>query len=374
MWQFFALILLSLLAAAGDATAQTLIPETYSPSRTVIVLSGDTKVFAGDKSIGTVPPGSVLRFTKVDGKALMVPRHGGWVFADDVVPVEKAVGYFSRIISEKPSAEAYLHRGIAHLQLDKLDEAEADFQNALSHGSQEASVHINLGNIHQKRGALPEALTSYTRAIEAAADSPLPYIERSSVLMEMKQYPEAALDLAKAIELDPHSPEAFNNRGVLNRLQSKYTEAVADYTQAITWFAKYASAYANRGYAYRQLGQFAKAQDDFEKALSFDPLSVEIANDAAWFYATCPEKKFRNPQRALQLADMACSATDQQDGQYLDTLAAAYASSGKFDLAVSVGEQAIRQLADDPAAMETHSRLELYRKQQPYIDATIATP
>ncbi len=373
MWKFTILAVMTVLGEAAADPEHSFNPDTYSASRTVIVLSQKTQVYAGDKPIGVVSPGSVLRFTKVHEKWLMVPRYGGWVFADDVIPVELAVEQFSKLIAEKPSPDALLHRGIAHLQLDELDKAAADFEMAIQNGSKEASVYINLGNVYQKRGALSEALSSYSKGIEADPDNPFPYIERSSVLMEMKQFTEAAADLEKALVLEPTSPEAYNNRGVLHRLLAKYPEAIADYNKAIELFSKYADAHANRGFALRQQGQYEESKADFEKALTFDPLSAEIANDVAWLYATCPDEKIRDPERAIKLADQACSATDKKNGQYLDTLAAAFASAGKFEVAIKVGEEALKLLEGDLLATEAHARLELYRKNQPFIEK-LATP
>ena len=131
MWAFVLLSLLNVLDEAAAKPAAPLDPATYSPSRTVIVLSQNTQVFAADKPIGVIPPGAVLRFSKVHEKWLMVPRYGGWVFADDVVPVENAIKHYTSILEKAPTAIAFLHRGIAHFQLDELDEAKADFEEAI---------------------------------------------------------------------------------------------------------------------------------------------------------------------------------------------------------------------------------------------------
>lgn len=370
MWPIVLLTVLNVLDGGAEKPAPPLDPATYSPSRTVIVLSQNTQVYAENEPIGVVPPGAVLHFSKVSEKWLMVPRYGGWVFADDVVPLENAVKHYTSLIEKQPSAAVFLHRGIAHLQLDELDEAKADFEEAIRRGTKDGAVYINLGNVLQRRGLAQEALANYSKGIELNPDMALPYIERSSVLMEMKQYPEAAADLEKAISLDPHSPEAHNNRGVLHRLQGRYENSIADYSKAIELFAKYAGAYANRGFALRQLGRYPESLADFEKALGYDPLSIEIANDAAWLLATCPDEKIRNPARAIELAERVCKSTNHTEGSYLDTLAAAYAAAGKYDEAVKTGEAALERLKTDLQAPNVHLRLELYRVQKPYTETS----
>jgi tetratricopeptide (TPR) repeat protein len=364
----FVLSVLAVLEEGAAKSASSLDPATYSPSRTVIVLSQNTQVFAADKPIGVIPPGLVLHFTKVSEKWLMVPRYGGWVFAEDVIPIENAVKYFTSIVDKQPSATAFLHRGIAHLQLNELDEAKADFEEAIRRGTKDGAVYINLGSVLQQQGLMQEALVNYSKGIELSPDLALPYIERSSVLMDMKQFPEAAADLEKALALDPVSPEAYNNRGVLLQLQGRHDDSIKDSTRAIELFSKYPAAYANRGFALRQIGRYAESLADFEKALTYDPNSDEIANDAAWLLATCPDAKIRNPARAMELANRACTATNRQNGSHLDTLAAALAASGKYDDAVKVGEEALDLLKTDNQAVEVHDRVELYRQMKPFVE------
>lgn len=368
MWPLFVLSVLTVLDGGAEQSATSLDPETYSPSRTVIVISQNTQVFAADKPIGVIPPGSVLHFSKVSEKWLMVPRFGGWVFADDVVPVENAVKYYTSIIEKQPSATAFLHRGIAHLQLDGLDAAQSDFEEAIRRGTKDGGAYINLGHVLLQRGLTQQALANYSKGIELAPDMALSYIERSSILMEMKQFPEAAADLEKAISLEPTSPEAYNNRGVLLQLQGRFEDSIQDQTKALKLFSKYPEAYANRGFALQQLGRYAEAIADFESALVHDPNSDEIANDAAWLLATCPDAKIRNPARAIELADRACKATHRENGSHLDTLATALAASGKFDEAVKVGEEALERLKTDNQAVEVHARVELYRQKKPYVE------
>ncbi len=370
MWPIFVLSILTVLEGGAEKSATSLDPATYSPSRTVIVLSQNTQVFASDKPIGVIPPGSVLHFTKVSQKWLMVPRFGGWVFADDVIPIENAVKYFTSIVDKQPSASAYLHRGIAHFQLDDLDKAQADFEEAIRRGTKDGAVYINLGHVLQQRGLTQEALANYSKGIELSPDLAISYIERSSILMEMKQFPEAAADIEKAIALEPTSTEAYNNRGVLHQLQGRHEDSVKDFTKAIALDSKDSSAYANRGFVLEQLGRYAEALADFDAALVIDPHAEEIANDAAWLLATCPDAKIRNPARAIELANRACSATNRENGLHLDTLATALAAAQKYDEAVKVGEEALELLKADNQAIDVHARLELFRQKKPFVETT----
>jgi Flp pilus assembly protein TadD len=75
------------------------------------------------------------------------------------------------------------------------------------------------------------------------------------------------------------------------------------------------------------------------------------------------------------LAERACVLTGRRDAACLDTLAAAYASAGRFDEAVTAANEA-RRLAEatgqSSLAKDIHMRLQLYRDRKPYRESVIA--
>nr|WP_283105046.1 tetratricopeptide repeat protein [Shewanella dokdonensis] len=96
---------------------------------------------------------------------------------------------------------------------------------------------------------------------------------------------------------------------------------------------------------------------------------VSMGN-AAWILATCPEKQYRNGEKALQLATDLLK-TDQQDPTNLDNLAAAYAEIGNFSAAVKTQRQAIAALQADKGKIqgkesEFQLRLQDYLQHKPY--------
>jgi hypothetical protein len=93
---------------------------------------------------------------------------------------------------------------------------------------------------------------------------------------------------------------------------------------------------------------------------------------AAWIYAASPNQTLRNGERAVKYAKQAVLL--KKDSQSLDTLAAAYAEAGKFDLAVQNEEMAIRALSrpDDQRTLSKYqARLESYRKKNPWRDEAL---
>jgi tetratricopeptide (TPR) repeat protein len=81
--------------------------------------------------------------------------------------------------------------------------------------------------------------------------------------------------------------------------------------------------------------------------------------------ATCPVEQFRNAELALQSAAKAVELEGEGDWTYLDVLAAAQASVGKYAEAQTTIEKAL-QIAPDETLPTLQSRLALYRNRQPY--------
>jgi serine/threonine-protein kinase len=78
----------------------------------------------------------------------------------------------------------------------------------------------------------------------------------------------------------------------------------------------------------------------------------------------------RNPEKARELAELACQKTNYQEPSYLDTLAVAAAAGGDFDTAIQRAQQAA-QLYDakqNGAAQGVRERLEGYKKGVAYIE------
>jgi hypothetical protein len=86
--------------------------------------------------------------------------------------------------------------------------------------------------------------------------------------------------------------------------------------------------------------------------------------------STCPDQKYRNGKEALTHANKACDLTSWQQGDFIDTLAAAYAEAGNFPQAIMWQQHAISLMKSDSTEQQQDSakRIELYRAKQPYRD------
>ena len=110
---------------------------------------------------------------------------------------------------------------------------------------------------------------------------------------------------------------------------------------------------------------------NWTKALDIKPNSTEVLNNLAWILATSPDPNIRNPSDAIRLAQEACNAVNSNDPATLDTLAAAFASKGRFADAVETARTAIN-LAGDANQSQLRKTIQehlgFYTQGKPYTE------
>ena len=125
--------------------------------------------------------------------------------------------------------------------------------------------------------------------------------------------------------------------------------------------------YYNRGLAWGKKGDFDKAIADYTKAIKIEPKDPTAYNRLAWLMATCPDGRYRDGKRAVELAEKAVALRD--DANFLDTLAAAYAEAGRFQEAIKAQEKAITKRKQEGGAKDLskyEEHLSSYKAGKPW--------
>jgi tetratricopeptide (TPR) repeat protein len=190
----------------------------------------------------------------------------------------------------------------------------------------------------------------------------------ASDLLKSGQSKAAEEHLQVAVAESPNFADAHANLGVALAAEGRTADAITHFERALAINPFYTPAYEDLAEAYDAQNQLAKAVKYFLKALDQKPDDVALLNKTAWILATAIDPAARDGKEALVLAEQAVALTSRNDAGSLDTLAAAYAETGRFDDAIAAGTEALtlaRARGDQAFPAELTERLELYRAHKP---------
>ena len=123
------------------------------------------------------------------------------------------------------------------------------------------------------------------------------------------------------------------NRGNAYQGMAQWAKAAADYAQILELEPQNAEARHMLASCHVQLGRYQEALDGYRQLVERFPQVALPHNDLAWFLATCPDTKFRDPGRAVELAKKAVELAPKQ-GAYWNTLGIAQYRLGNLDAAI----------------------------------------
>ena len=185
--------------------------------------------------------------------------------------------------------------------------------------------------------------------------------------LKLKQYGPALEDFNQVIKNNPGMAMLHQLRSRAWLEQGDDRAALEDASKALE-IETHAAGYRVRGKVYEQIGDFEMAVDDFLSAARLNPGYALVLADLAWLKATCPKAEIRDGAQAVSYAKKALSL--KQSAWFKVVMAAAYAESGDFALAVSTQKQAIREIKGQPAEQKAlpvyAAMLARYEKGAPY--------
>lgn len=289
--------------------------------------------------------------------------------------------FFLTVLNDIPSCSASAvdaaNAGIKANEIGDKDKAKVLFRSALA--SNELSkknyiiVNNNLCRLLGSESKIEEAIDCYTETLYLSEDNAWARRSRGALYSKIGAHEKAIEDLSQYILLSPKDDVAYTHRALSLSTIKKFDKAISDLNNAIKLRPDKREGYIHRGNTYFKTGNYNLALADFEKAIVVDPESSSVYQAMAWFYATCPERDFRDGVTALKLAEksMEIEKKNRFNPKFYDTLAAAYAELGQFQKAIETQKQAIELLKEeknylDAAKDEIRNRLDLYKSGKAY--------
>jgi protein O-mannosyl-transferase len=276
----------------------------------------------------------------------------------------------------KNNALAQLHFGNALQQQGRFDEALAQFQEVLRANPNNVEARLNVGTGLSKKGRMDEAIAQFQKALEIRPNFAEAHYSIGTVLFQIGRVDEAIVSFQKALEISPDYPDALCNLGAAFLQKGRLDDAVELYQKAVALQPDSAEAHNNLGYALLQKGHAREAIGHYETSLKILPDNPDTPNTLAWVLATWPEPSVRNGVKAVALAEQANRLSGGKNPVFIETLAAAYAETGRFSEAVKAAQQALplaNAQSNAPLVKTLQAQIGLYQAGQPFHETAQST-
>jgi tetratricopeptide (TPR) repeat protein len=265
----------------------------------------------------------------------------------------------------------------AYRQVEFWKNSSTLFLHALAVTKDNYLAHYCLGDDLLKHGNSAGAIEHFKKSLEIRPNYKAAFLGMGYALGEQGDANEAIECFQKVLLLKPTPAQAayaHHNLGVALQKQGKFTEAAAHLNQAIEIMPDFAEASYDLGIVFLWQGKLDQACDKFRDAHRLKPDWPEPINGLASLTATHPELKNRDVNEAVSLGRRACELTNYKNPVFLGTLAAAYASAGRFSEAIETANTALSFADANQAQIKNIIRrqLTLYTQGKPYVEPPAA--
>jgi protein O-mannosyl-transferase len=264
------------------------------------------------------------------------------------------------------------------IQTSYWQSSEALWNHMLAVTGDNDVAHNNLGNLFVERRDLDSAISHFEAALEIRSRSSAAHykagsalIENSlaSVLTQKGRLSEAIAHYEDAISLRPDYGDPYFNLGNVLSRRGQMTEAIGQWRKAAATQPKDARFHALLGDAFLRNGLDKEAIAVYEHAARISTHDPLVCNNLAWLLATSSDASIRDGGRAMELAKQAVRLSRGKDPNYLRTLAAAFAESGRFAEARETAQRALQEVeiqGNSTLANTLRDEIELYELGLPY--------
>ena len=343
-----------------DKRANALSLEDAAVEKLAAALNLRAAPETGKEALAAVAPGAYEYYLQARGYLQRRDRLPG---------IESAILLFQRGLEiDSQSAGAYAGLGEAYkvkfdLTRDSswLDKALTSCKRALELNPSLPGAYIVLGRIHLENGRYDEAQKDFEKALTFDSRDSQGYQGLAQAYEGLKRYDQAEATYRKAIALRPEDWNGYRQFGLYYYRRRDFDRAIEQYRQVVALTPDNAQGYTNLGAFQILKGATLDAQKSLARALQLDPDRVStIANLAKlYFDQGLYPKAIELYQRAAKL--------NAGDFRMPGSLGIAYKRSGDDAHARAPLESAIRLV--DGELRVNPKRAELYSYQGLYLAA-----
>ena len=175
------------------------------------------------------------------------------------------------------SAAGHTNLGILYRQLNRLDDAAREFEEACRHGSdpERSSAFVNLGSLREKRESYSLAADCYREALKLQPDNAQACAGLGVAMIHQGQDADGLKWLRQAVEVDPGFEQGHTLLGKALLLRKDLDGAARQFDQVIKLNPKQASGWYSLGLVRGRQERLVEAADCFARAVECDPRSAD---------------------------------------------------------------------------------------------------
>jgi tetratricopeptide (TPR) repeat protein len=218
-----------------------------------------------------LPP--TLRWIGTALLSLLAVMLGAMTWSHSVMFHDNETLYLATIERNPASWMAHNNLGLAWSKIPgRLDDAVAQYQDALRLKPDIAETHTNLGSAFSMMpGRQVEAIAQFNEALSLDPKYPDAHFYLANALVATGRIPEAIAHYEDALRADPNLAEASNNLGMILCRTGRSREGLARIDAAIRIQPDFVQAHFARGAALLQMGRRDEAVSEFERVLLLQP-------------------------------------------------------------------------------------------------------
>lgn len=283
---------------------------------------------------------------------------------------QQAIKYFNDAL--KLNGDDYMIHGNLALSLNQVgqyDKAVEHYSEVLRLHPGDADAHSNMGISLALGGKYLQAIEQYEKALKFRPDDAVIHENLGKALIQASRVEEGLKHWAESLRINPAQPILYDNMANAYIRLGKVNEAINCWETLLKFQPDNYRLHYNLGLLNYSLSNIDKAVFHWEHAIDLGPDYREALNSLAWLFATEKNVKDADRVRAVDLANRACAISKYILAGDMDTLAAAYASIGDFENAVSTARKAkiLADNTDDSDLVKNiEERIELYKSGRPY--------
>jgi tetratricopeptide (TPR) repeat protein len=244
-------------------------------------------------------------------------------------------------------------------------DSESLFTRALAVTTNNAIAHANLGVLYGQEARRDEAMRHYQEALRIDRSLSQAHNNIANLLDEAGKSDQALEHYVQAVRLKPRNAMAHANLGTLLSRLGRHAEATKELSDAVQLGQGDSRPSYLYGKALLRAGRSMEATVRFRNALKIDPNDVQSLVWLARVLAADESAAVRDGPLAVRLAEQANALTGGSHPTVLDSLAIAYAETGRY----AEARQAELKAMETAAAAKRQEDLEEFRRRLKLFEA-----